>query len=251
MENWIESFKLMRNWEFYLISPLFHCYNYLSRGLFKTSEIFAAWALNIYKMISPEEEIIEVGPEVVAANLLDDPLDLTEDCRIFQCKTGEQVILRHYKSNQLSKFLIGWALKLMQTNMSSLYNTCSWGWNRQKKKNEMLEENARYLIGFMKDKPVGFTHFRFDMDYDRQVIYCYEIQMDEKFRSLHLGTHLMKTLEVLAVKTGMSTIVLTVLKHNPAATRFFGQLGYEHDESNFDDSDKLEYEILSKKVQPL
>jgi len=151
-------------------------------------------------MSSSEEEIAdEVGPEVVAANLLDDPLDLAEDCRIFQCKTGEQVTLRHYKPNQLSKFLIRWVLNLMQANMSSFY----------------------------------------------------EIQIDEKFKSLHLGTHFMRTLEVLAAKTGMSMIVLTVLKHNPAATRFFGRLGYEHDESNFDDSDKLEYEILSKKVQPL
>lgn len=46
------------------------------------------------------------------------------------------------------------------------------GWKERKKKKEMTQETSRYLIAYnAEDKPVAFTHFQFDMDYGRQVLY--------------------------------------------------------------------------------
>lgn len=49
---------------------------------------------------------------------------------------------------------------------------CSWGWDGDKKREEMTEDVAWYLIA--KDpegKHLGFSHFRFDMDYGDEVLY--------------------------------------------------------------------------------
>jgi len=185
--------------------------------------------------------------EVAAANLLNDPLDLAEECRTFKCKSHKRIELRHFKSSDLTRRLTLWALDLTEANMRILYNTCSWGWNRREKKREMLEEKSRYLIAFLDENPVAFAHFRFDMDFERQVIYCYEIQLDVAIRSLHLGSHLMRTLEVFAHKTKIPMVVLTSLKNNPSATKFFKKLGYKYDETNLKDI-HLDHVILSKQV---
>jgi hypothetical protein len=47
------------------------------------------------------------------------------------------------------------------------------GWKERKKRKEMTQETSRYLITYVNDKPVAFTHFQFDMDYGRQVLYWY------------------------------------------------------------------------------
>lgn len=52
------------------------------------------------------------------------------------------------------------------------YEDGGWGWKDREKRAEMTENMARYLIVTDSDKkPVGFVHFRFDMDYDEEVLY--------------------------------------------------------------------------------
>jgi hypothetical protein len=52
------------------------------------------------------------------------------------------------------------------------YDDCSWGWNDKKKRAEMTEESARYLIARDQEgTPVAFSHFRFDLDYGDPVLY--------------------------------------------------------------------------------
>ena len=47
------------------------------------------------------------------------------------------------------------------------------GWNENEKRKEMFDEAAYYLIAYdsKKNQPIGFSHFRFDIDYDDEVIY--------------------------------------------------------------------------------
>jgi hypothetical protein len=48
------------------------------------------------------------------------------------------------------------------------------GWKDREKREEMSEERALYLIVRNKDgEPVAFVHFRFDMEYDEEVLYWY------------------------------------------------------------------------------
>ena len=67
--------------------------------------------------------------------------------------------------------LFGFLLKVFGVWVLLRYRQSSWGWNAKEKKEEMTEKEARFLIAFIDDKPVAFSHFRFDMDYGYEVTY--------------------------------------------------------------------------------
>lgn len=67
--------------------------------------------------------------------------------------------------------------------------------------------------------------FRFDMDYGRSVLYCYEMQVEEEFQRKGLGGFMMTALEEIAKSFGMEKLVLTLLTNNPDAKRFYDRLG--------------------------
>lgn len=47
-----------------------------------------------------------------------------------------------------------------------------WGWDEKDKREEMMESAAWYLIAYSSEgKPLAFSHFRFDIDYDYPVLY--------------------------------------------------------------------------------
>ena len=84
-------------------------------------------------------------------------------------------------------------MDLLTKNMKSLYEQSEWGWNEKSKKEEMFEDNAWYLLAKNKEGDIaGFSHFRFDMDYDDEVVYVYEIQLKEEYRRKGLGRFMMQ-----------------------------------------------------------
>ena len=44
-------------------------------------------------------------------------------------------------------------------------------------------------------KMMGFAHFRYDMDFDDEVLYVYEIQLEEEFQRKGLGRFMMQVLK--------------------------------------------------------
>ena len=90
---------------------------------------------------------------------------------------------------------------------------------------------------------------RFDMDHDDDVLYCYEIQLEESVRRKGLGKFMMKVLELMMMKNDLLKIMLTVFKHNDVASKFFKEvLKYEIDETCPYDTvyEQFDYEILSR-----
>ena len=85
---------------------------------------------------------------------------------------------------------------------------------------------------------------RYDMDFDDDVLYCYEIQLEESCRGKGLGKFMMKVhnnikycfsycwrimtqvLELLTIKAGLLKTMLTVFKHNTKAVTFFKEASY-------------------------
>lgn len=53
------------------------------------------------------------------------------------------------------------------------YEKSSQGWKEHLKREEMTEDEAWYLVvtDTATDKPIAFSHFRFDMDYGEEVLY--------------------------------------------------------------------------------
>lgn len=56
---------------------------------------------------------------------------------------------------------------------SPRYEKSSGGWHAWEKREEMSEDAAWYLIACDTNtqKPIAFSHFRFDMDYGDEVLY--------------------------------------------------------------------------------
>jgi len=87
------------------------------------------------------------------------------------------------------------------------------------------------------------------MDFDDDVLYCYEIQLEESCRGKGLGKFMMKVLELLTIQAGLLKTMLTVFKHNTKAVTFFKEgLKYSLDETTPVDTiqEQFDYEILSR-----
>lgn len=81
---------------------------------------------------------------------------------IFYCK----------RQQDLSPKALKWAWKLAERNVSQHYRDCSLGWQPKAKQSDMNKKWARYLVATTKaGVPVGFCMFRFDLDYERSVLY--------------------------------------------------------------------------------
>ncbi|EEB13037.1 conserved hypothetical protein [Pediculus humanus corporis] len=161
---------------------------------------------------------------VEKANKIENPLTDLPDFKNFQ-KDDIKIRIEYYSINSINEQMFSEIFCLMKKNMEIMYNSCSWGWQEEKKYKEMKESSAKYLVAFDEnDHIVGFSHFRFDMDYGSEVLYCYELQLDTSIQRKGLGKFLLQILELIAFKNNMKKVVLTVLKHNLPAIKFFYSL---------------------------
>nr|CAG4652367.1 EOG090X0MNC [Triops cancriformis] len=176
-------------------------------------------------------------------------VDLLVDFPVFKTykKNDLQVTIRCSRVTQMDANLVNWAVDLLQRNMQAMYEQSQWGWDLRKKRKEMTEEEAWYLIvqTSSEQKPIAFSHFRFDMDYDRPVLYCYEVQVEPAFLRKGLGKLLVQLLALVAFKSQLHKVVLTVFRHNSDARAFFQSLGYSTDETS-PEEDETDYMILSR-----
>jgi len=201
-----------------------------------------------------KEEILKKNGAVMAvknANMIDDPLELLPAFKTFKRNELDLTICCK-KVEQMKEEEIEVAFKMVEENMQALYENSNWGWKEKDKRDEMTEENARYLLAVDGEKNiVGMSHFRFDVDEDDEVIYCYEIHLIKSIRGKGLGKFMMQVLELMALKTKMKKILLTVFKANERAVNFFNKQKYTVDETSPHYFDPLhpedyDYEIMSK-----
>lgn len=201
-----------------------------------------------------KEEILKKNESVLAvnnANLIDDPLETLAAFKKYN-RNGLELSLCCKRVADMSSKEVDVAFRLVQDNMQTLYENSSWGWNESEKREEMVEENARYLFAMDGEKNiVGMSHFRFDLDEEVEVLYCYEIQLLDSFRAKGLGKFMMQVLELMALKAKMKKVLLTVFKENGRASNFFQKMKYTIDDTSPHYIDPLhpedyDYEILSK-----
>ncbi|KAK1118321.1 hypothetical protein K0M31_015026 [Melipona bicolor] len=182
------------------------------------------------------------------ANSVKNPLESLNFFHKYVTKDNQTIELSCVKAKDAQSKCIFWIFDIMERNMKSLYEQSDWGWDPIAKQKELTEPTAWYLVATSNDKFVGFSHFRFDIDYREEVLYCYEIQLESAVRRKGLGHFMMSALESMASKNKMRKVILTVLKHNPSAMQFFYSLGYKMDKTSPSTSDQLDYIILSKAV---
>jgi len=201
-----------------------------------------------------KEEVRKRNESVLAvknANLVEDPLEALVAFQKYN-RNGLDLTMCCKKVTNMTEEEVEVAFKLVQENMQTLYENSNWGWKESEKREEMLEENARYLFAVDGEKNiVGVSHFRFDLDEDDEVLYCYEIQLVDAVRGNGLGKFMMQVLELMALKAKMKKVLLTVFKANERAINFFNKMKYTVDETSprFIDPlhpEEYDYEILSK-----
>ncbi|XP_063367669.1 N-alpha-acetyltransferase 40 [Cydia amplana] len=183
---------------------------------------------------------------VTSANKLTDLASLCKELLVYRSNDLD-VEMYTQRVKDLDKSVLDWAIDLTERNMKKLYETCAWGWNKEKKVEEMMDDSAWYLIAKEKSGTLlAFSHFRFDMDFGIPVLYCYEVQVEAEGRRRGLGQRVLSVLEKLALATRMRCVRLTALTHNPAASAFFRACGYVLDETSPALEEAAHYEILSK-----
>ncbi|XP_034834247.1 N-alpha-acetyltransferase 40 [Maniola hyperantus] len=187
---------------------------------------------------------------VTSANKLKDLSSLCQDLLVYSNRDME-IDMSIQRVTELDKDVLDCAISLTERNMKRLYETCAWGWNKERKVEEMKDDSAWYLIARNNDNILqAFSHFRFDMDFGEPVLYCYEVQIEEGGRRRGLGQRVMQVLERLARATHMRYVRLTALTHNPSAAAFFQACGYRIDETSPAKEYSAHYEILSKPIEP-
>lgn len=180
--------------------------------------------------------------------------------------------IEHFLS-PLSQHLLDQCLKLFEDNMGEMYKSSSWGLDMEDKRKEFTHDDARFLIVLADDKDsdatpsdnrthpqevLGFAHFRYEEDDEDDptapVSYLYELQVHASQQKAGLGKRLMNIIELLALKSKMHKVMLTVFKINTKAMGFYlNKMKYEVDEcspSNFEgeENENCDYEILSKSL---
>jgi len=168
---------------------------------------------------------------------------------------GARCSVAHVAARGAGEDVRGWVCRLTADNVRQLYIDAGWGWSEEQKEEELTCASAQYLL--VRDEGgslVAFTHFRFDMDYGRHVLYCYELQVSREQQGSGLGAWLMSLLYEVASRSRMERVVLTVGRNNPRAVKFYLELGYAVDETSaasLADTKSGSYLILSRACKPM
>nr|CAG4645303.1 EOG090X0MNC [Leptodora kindtii] len=165
-------------------------------------------------------------------------------------RNGLDLNLVYEKVSKLSPETVQWAFDLLKRNLKTMYEQTQSGWNERAKYLEMTDASARYLIAYNTEgKPLGYSHFRFDMDYGSPVLYCYELQLEVECRRSGLGRFMLQVLELMAFRANLEKVVLTVFMQNTAARSFFRSCGYSLDDTSpaVTGDSAFDYQILSKR----
>ena len=155
--------------------------------------------------------------------------DLLDNLPMFKNynKNGLNVSIQFFKHAPVE--YRSWIFDLTKECMFDYYDKTN-GWDDKIKNTELFEDRSRYLIAFDKDdnnKPIAFTHFRFEYDTNEYILYLYELHVEEKYRNKGLGKFITQACEFIALKRGVELIMLTLFKANVGSMNFFNKLNYK------------------------
>ncbi|EMD42210.1 hypothetical protein CERSUDRAFT_129691 [Gelatoporia subvermispora B] len=184
-----------------------------------------------------------------------------------ELKASQHVDVALLTASELPQELREAVFALWERNMRTLYVESSFGWDPTSKERELFHTTSRFIVVCPTDNAsmisqsdvIAYTMFRFDREDGQNVVYCYELQVHEKAQRMGLGKYLMQQLASIGRTWHMKKIMLTCLKANSAAKRFYITSGFELDptspeyissdeeidEGQIDETVNVDYEILS------
>ncbi|KAJ5067159.1 hypothetical protein M0811_13208 [Anaeramoeba ignava] len=178
-------------------------------------------------------------------------------------KNGVNIKMEFYK--EIPKENKQEIIDLLRSNMKVMYEEADgWGWNESQKFNELVSEEARFLVlkkideknndqeSESKGSFAGFAHFRFVEDDKRAVVYLYELQLVPDVCGKGIGKFVMQFLELIVFKFNLNGLVLTCFTANSRALNFYlNHMKYSIDRTSPQDSldEVSSYRILSKIIR--
>lgn len=108
---------------------------------------------------------------VQKANALTNPIESHTTFHKYTSKDGTAIELSCQRVTNLPEETKKWILDLMERNMKTMYQQSKWGWDEAAKQAELMEDSAWYLLASSEGKMIGFSHFRFDLDNEIEVLY--------------------------------------------------------------------------------
>lgn len=127
--------------------------------------------------------------------------------------------------NKVPEEYVDWAFGLVSKNMKTFYEN-AWGWDAEVKESEMYHEDSRFIIAFYKDHPIGFIHFRMELEDGEASLFIYDIHVEDELQRNGLGKWLVQIVEFLGLKLGYDSILVSCLKENTAGRKFFRKMNY-------------------------
>ncbi|XP_051193112.1 uncharacterized protein [Lolium perenne] len=165
-------------------------------------------------------------------------------------RNGISVYLESAHGNQLPLPTKNYIQNLLKVNMEGPYGS-EWPSEEKIKRREMVAPEARYILvrqfandcnakksseqdagvectdgACTGDHLLGFVHYRFVVEEDVPVVYVYELQLESTAQGKGLGKFLMQLIELIARKSQMGAVMLTVQKSNTEAMAFYNKLRY-------------------------
>jgi N-alpha-acetyltransferase 40 len=183
----------------------------------------------ILKKMSKKSVIEEINSlelsDYIGRLLKDTPLNYTTD-------STNEFIITIESAATLSKEDLEQCFNLVFTTSKSDYENSSMGWHPKAKKKEMKLPDLRYLIVRADSKSLilGFASFMLTYEDGKEVVYLYEIHLDENIRGSGLGKHLLDIVQQTGQNAGLEKIMLTVFVHNIKANAWYHRLGFKVDE---------------------
>lgn len=167
-------------------------------------------------------------------------------------------------SGYMSKERMDACLNLVKSTSAADYKASSMGWDEQAKRAEMTDPAMWYILvhrlhfevpeecimkpddspGRIRALPDpcgpesfgGFLSFMYTKDdppnETRDVVYVYELHLEEDLRGESLGEYLMDFVRKICMRTFTRKIMLTVFTRNVRARKFYERLGFVRDASS-------------------
>ncbi|CAD25460.3 putative zinc finger protein [Encephalitozoon cuniculi GB-M1] len=123
------------------------------------------------------------------------------------------------KMERLGKDLMEWAMGLVVANLRGY---CRSPLLRFSKAKSLRNRKNNYILCLAGEKPVGFIMFRFSRD----TTYVFELHVEEKYRSLGIGTLLLDECRK-QYDSIVRRIVLYVYRENIRGLGFYMRNGFE------------------------
>lgn len=130
--------------------------------------------------------------------------------------------------------------RLVERTSRNDYKASSMGWSARRKREEMRDEDMKYLLLTTSDgvnyspsyRVDGFLSFMFTKEDEAPVVYVYEVHLRPSLQGRGVGGKLMAMVEDIGRQGGVGKAMLTVFARNEGGRRWYERMGYAVDEAS-------------------